>query len=136
MAFPYTLAAFTIASGAAVSNQVFIGDGELVGIVMDASAWTTALITFLASADGTNYYPIFDGTGTLVQVGGASTLALAAATYIAIGEEAHMSFAHFRGVQYLQLQSSSVASNAPTAVNQGGARVLTGVIRKTTTGTF
>ena len=68
MAFPYTLAAFTIASGAAVSNQVFIGDGELVGIVMDPTGWTTALISFLASADGVNYYPVVDGTGAVVVV--------------------------------------------------------------------
>ena len=136
MAFPYTLAPFTIANGAAVSNQVFIGDGELVGIVMDASAWTTALITFLASADGVNYYPVVDGTGTVVAAGGTSAEAVTYGTFIAIGDEAHISFSHFRGIQYLQLQSSSISSNVVSAVDQQGARALTGVIRKTTTGTF
>lgn len=127
MSFPYTLATFTIANGAAVSNPIFIADGELVGIVMDPTAWTTAALTFLASVDGTNFYPMYDGSDTLIEVA-----APAAARYIAIGDEAHISFAHFRGVQYLELQSGVPG----TTVNQGAARVLIGVIRKTTTGTF
>lgn len=134
MAFPYTLAPFTIANGAAVSNQIFIGDGELVGIVMDPTGWTTALISFLASADGVNYYPVVDGTGAVVVVGATDTVP--SATYVAIGDEPHISFSHFRGIQFLQLQSCSISTNTLTAVNQGAARVLTGVIRKSTTGTF
>lgn len=128
MSFPYTLATFTIANGAATSNQIFIADGELVGILMDPTGWTTAPLTFLVSVDGTNFYEMYDGSSTLVEVPTP-----AAATYIAIGEaEAHIGFAHFRGVQYLQLQSGTTASQ----VNQGAARTLVGVIRKTTTGTF
>jgi hypothetical protein len=132
MSFPYTLATFVIPNGAAVSNSIFIADGEPVGIVMDPIGWTAAAITFLASADGVNFYPIYDGDGVLVQIG--LTALPTAASYIAIGDEPHISFAHFRGVQYLQLQSSTVGTVTP--VNQGAARTLTGIIRKSLTGTF
>ena len=130
MSFPFSLATFTIANGANTSNQVFIGDSELVGLLMDPSAWTTAKISFLVSLDGTNFYPMYDGMGELIQLG--VTTALAAATYIAIGEETNVKFEHFRGVQWLQLQSGVPG----TTVNQGGARALTGVLRSSRAGSF
>jgi hypothetical protein len=133
VAFPYTLATFIIPNGAAVSNAIFIADGELVGIFMDTVGWTAAAITFLTSVDGVAaYVPMYDGNGTPLQVGGTTDPLYN--TYIAIGSEINVNWEHFRGSAYLQLQSSTKGSITP--VNQGAARTLIGVIRKSTTGVF
>lgn len=57
----------TIGAAASVSSAVDLGlDGVLSAVITD-SAWDTAGIQIEGSADGTNYFPVFDN-GTLVGV--------------------------------------------------------------------
>lgn len=129
--FPYSSPQVTIANGAALSSATQIGSGVLVGIIMPA-AWTAAAITFQASIDGVNFYPMYDANGVIIQVG--ATADPIAGAYIAIGSEINAKFDHFRGALYLKLQSSTAGSL--TAVNQGAARVLTLVVDKSLAGGF
>lgn len=127
MAFPYSLPLATIPNGAAVSNTIYLGDSELIGIVMP-SAWTAAALSFLVSVDNVNFFNMMDGTGN----NQVRIVTPTATTYIAIGEEANIKFEHFRGAMYLQLQSGVSGAT----VNQGAARALTLVLKKSTTGAF
>ena len=101
----------TIDNGASLSGVVDLGGRKLVAIVMPAS-WTAASLTFQASPDNVTYYNVYDGSTE-------RTLAVAASYYsaLAIGD--------WVGFRYLKIRSGTAAS----AVNQGGARVLTLVIQ-------
>jgi hypothetical protein len=125
--FPYSFPQATIANGAAVSNIVQIGVGVLVGMIIPA-VWTTAVITFLASVDGVNFFEMYSAAGQLIQVTPSPTVS----TYVAIGEDSDIKFEHFRGVIYLQLQSGTSASQ----VNQAQASVVTLVVDKSIAGAF
>jgi len=52
----------TIAIAQANSDALTINGGKVAVIEMPA-AWTTAVITFLTSMDGTNYFPAYDEEG-------------------------------------------------------------------------
>lgn len=101
----------TIANGESLSGAVDLKGRKLVGIVMPA-AWTSASLTFQASPDGTNYFNLYDG---------ATERALTvAASYYSM-----QNIGDWVGVRYLKIRSGTSGS----AVNQGGARVLTLVVQ-------
>lgn len=127
MSFPYSFPQVTIPSGTSTSGLALLYDSELVGIIMPA-AWTTAPITFIGSDDGNNFFGLFDGTGT----NGIKVTTPTPSTYIAIGEETNVKSEHFRGIIGLVIRSGT--SGLP--VNQTADRVLTLVLKKSTTGVF
>lgn len=108
--------ALTIANSASLSDAVDLQGKTLVGLLLSTS-WTAAAITFAGSIDGTNYYPVYtkDGEYSIasgnVPTSNGALFALDPAV-----------FASFR---YLKARSGTAAS----AVNQGGARTLTPVVR-------
>ena len=52
-----------ILSGASVSPAIPVDAGVLAGFIMPA-VWTTAGLTIEVSADGTNFYPLYDAYGS------------------------------------------------------------------------
>ena len=99
----------TIANGASLSGTVDLGTNRLFAIVMPAS-WTTAGLTFRVSADGTNFFDLYDDAGTEV------TFVAAASRVIQNSNPGR-----WLGFRYLQIRSGT----SGTPVNQGGARSLT-----------
>lgn len=99
----------TIANGASLSDAADLKNGRLAGIVIPA-AWTTANLTFQTSPDGVTYYDRYDNFGGEygVVVGGASRSIL-------------VPVIDWLGVRFLKVRSGTTGS----AVNQGGARILT-----------
>jgi hypothetical protein len=88
------------------------GWGTLVAIVVPAS-WTAADLTFQASNDDTTFTNLYNASGTEV------TVTAAASRWIALDPS------DFAGIAYLKVRSGTAAA----AVNQGGDRVVTFVIR-------
>jgi hypothetical protein len=103
----------TIASGGSLSGAANLGSGKLVGIIMPAS-WTAADLTFNVTADGTNYFNLYDDV-----VERTIPSAAAAAS-------------HFIGLDYrqwLMVQGIKVRSGtAGIPVNQGADRIITLVV--------
>lgn len=99
----------TIANGASLSGAVDLGTLRLFAIQMPTS-WTSANLTFQVSTDGTNYYNLYDDTGTEV------TWTAAASQVIQSSNPGR-----WLAFQYLKVRSGTSGS----AVNQGGARTLT-----------
>lgn len=103
----------TIASGASLSDSMNLGGLRLFGIVMPA-AWTAANLTFQASFDGgTTYVDMYDYNGLEV-VATTSTSRLIVLDPVV-----------FAAIPLLKIRSGTAAS----AVNQGGDRTLTLVLR-------
>lgn len=111
--FPISQPTATILDGESLSNAVSIGHGRLVGIVVPAS-WTTAVITFQGSADGTNFYDMYDSQGAEITCQAASSV------YITIDDAAVG--------PWLKLRSGTTGS--PTT--QSGDIALTLVVQKFT----
>jgi hypothetical protein len=108
---PISSVSATIAAGATgLSGAVDLGYSALTGIVMPGT-WVAASLTFQASADGTNYFNLYDN-GTEV------SLTVAADRFIQIDP------AKWRGIRYLKVRSGA----AGAAVNQTATRVLTLVV--------
>lgn len=125
--FPYALPQVTIPNGQAISNSVQIGSGVLVGLIVPA-AWTAAEISFLASVDGVNFFPLYDGTGN-------NPIAIetpVAGSYVTFGYETNIKFDSFRSVLYLEVVSGVPGAN----VNQGAARTIQLVVDKSLMGTI
>lgn len=101
----------TIANGASLSDALNIASRNFFGIIMPAT-WTTAVMTFQGSYDGTTYYNLYDDAGDEV------TFTVDASRYVII-----TSPAKFLGLKKLKIRSGTSGS----AVNQGGARTI-GVI--------
>jgi hypothetical protein len=100
----------TIANGAALSNAIDLGDGELYAIFMPAG-WTAAAVTFAAATS-------LAGTYNLVENAAGTELSLAtpgASDVITLDPEA------FRGLRFIKIRSGT----AGTPVNQGAERVIT-----------
>ncbi|MBZ9937352.1 hypothetical protein LB518_13690 [Mesorhizobium sp. BR1-1-16] len=100
----------TIANGASLSSAADLGTGRLVGLIMPA-AWTTASISFQASADGTTFFNLHD-------VGAERTIASSdavASHFIAL------CLADWLGVRAIKIRSGS----ADSVVNQSADRVIT-----------
>lgn len=63
--------------GQSESNAVQLNEGTLVGLTVSGSTLSASSVTFLASADGVTYLPLYDDTGTEV----ALTVSTAARNY-------------------------------------------------------
>lgn len=100
----------TIASGASLSGAVDLGTGRIVGLILPA-AWTTASITFQASADGTNFFDLYDD----------ATQRELASSIVVASRFLALPMADWLGIRAVKLRSGS--SGAP--VNQGAARAIT-----------
>lgn len=101
----------TIANGESLSGAIDLGGRKLAGIVMPAS-WTAAALTFQASPDGVNYFNVYDNATE-------RSLTVAASYYSALTPSSWTS------IRWVKLRSGTAGS----AVNQGGARVLTLVVQ-------
>lgn len=107
MPWPYTTATVTIANGASLSGALSVG-GRLVGAIIMPSAWTTAVLTFQASDDGTTFRNVYD------EYGAEYTVQASADRHIVLDP------AKLSGCQYLQIRSGTSGA----AVNQGGSRSI------------
>jgi hypothetical protein len=101
----------TIANGASLSGAVDLKGRKLVAIIMPAS-WTAASLTFQGSVNDTDYFNVYDGATE-------RALIVAASYYSALN------IGDWVGFRYLKIRSGTAAS----AVNQGGARVITLVVQ-------
>lgn len=102
----------TIANGAALSGLADLGGVVLVGIVMPA-AWTTAALTFSASAEPSTGSQTF--SDLYVSGGTELSYTVVAAHYIAVDP------ANWYGIRFVKLRSGT--GGAP--VNQAADRILT-----------
>src|SRR5690242_8642270 len=98
----------TIANGSSLAPAIDIGPNTLVAVVMPA-AWDAAAMTFAGSIDGTNFFPLYDETGTEINI------PVAASRYVKLDPSV------FAGVRYVQVRSGTSGS----AVNQTANRVIT-----------
>jgi len=102
----------TIANGASLSGACDLGNARLSAIYMPSS-WTTADLTFQASADGVTYQDLYasDNAGNdaeyLIGAGSARVITVP--------------IADFAALRYLKVRSGTTGS----AVAQGGARTIT-----------
>lgn len=101
MALPIPITA-TIAAGNALSPEVDLGTGTLVGITMP-SAWTVAVITFQVTTDGGATW-----NEMTTSAGAAVSFTVAASQYIAVDP------ALWRGINAIKVRSGTVGA----AVNQ------------------
>jgi hypothetical protein len=97
----------TITSGQSLSAAVDLKDMPILAIVIP-SAWTTADLTFQASADGTTYYDVYNLLGT------EHTVVAAASRYIAFMP------LEFQWARYIKIRSGT----SGTPVAQGGTRTI------------
>lgn len=97
-----------IASGAALSGAIDLGEGRAVFVQLPA-AWTAANLSFQVSADGVTWADLYDRDGQ-------EYVAQAAA-----GRAILLPITDFVGIRHLKIRSGAAA--AP--VNQGAARTLT-----------
>lgn len=114
MPSPDTTPVAVIPNGTALSQAVYIGHGNLVGVQMPA-AWTTANLTFQASLDGTTFQNLFDDGGT------EYTITALVSQNITIRVPV-------QGALWVIVRSGT--SGSP--VNQGAARSVTLLIKKLT----
>jgi hypothetical protein len=101
----------TIANGASLSGAVDLKGRKLVAIIMPAS-WTAASLTFQGSVNDTDYFDLYDGATE-------RALTVAASRYVM------QNIGDWVGARYLKVRSGTSGS----AVNQGGARVITLVVQ-------
>jgi len=106
-----TLASSTISNGTSLSSAIDFGASTLFGIQIPSS-WTTANLTFQASADGVTYGNLYDSTGTEV------TVTAAASEFIVFASPAP-----WLGIRYLKIRSGT----SGTPVNQAADRALLAV---------
>lgn len=105
----------TIANGASLSGAVDINGANLTAILMPA-AWTAAGLSF-QGGDGTTLGDLYDASGAEVFIPAAAAIANACIILPAGG---------LLGLQQIKIRSGTTG----TAVNQGGARTLTLLLRK------
>lgn len=98
----------TISNGTSLSSAVDLGGTTLFAIQIPAS-WTTANITFQASADGVTYANLYDSTGTEV------TVTAAASEFIVFSSPAP-----WLGIRFIKIRSGT----SGTPVNQAADRAL------------
>ena len=65
--YPYSFASANIAANGTLSQAISTNGKKLVGLLCP-STWTSATITFFGSIDGTNFFQIYDYTGTAVSI--------------------------------------------------------------------
>ena len=110
-------ASVTIASGAALSNAVNLGDKVLCALIVSAT-WTAAHFTFQVSDDqGATWYDLLDDKFAEVDI---------TADGSAGGKRIALDPSTFADVDFIKVRSGTSA----TPVNQAGDRVITLVARK------
>lgn len=112
----FSVTTVTIADSASLSGAADLSSqsGTLVAI-QTPSGWTSAVMTFQASFDGTTYGNLYNSAGAEVTTG-----SIAASTYVALDP------ADFAGVRYLKVRSGT----SGTAVNQSSGDILQLVLRQ------
>lgn len=105
-------ATVTIANGASLSSTADLAGATLIGIITPNTLDGT-VITLQASIDNTNFFNVFDGTGT------ETSLAVSTNRYIPLNPADYVSF------RYLKLRTGTSA----TGTTQGGSRSITLVYR-------
>lgn len=121
--FPIRVMQFQILSGQSLSNQVYCGDADLVGIIMD-SAWTAASITFqsgvpLPNANGDSQSaPTFNNLFN--QAGSEVTITTPAAS-----EQISIPADSINGSVWIKVRSGTSAS----PVTQGATRTMYAIAR-------
>lgn len=105
----------TIADSASLSGAVDLSSfsGTLVAI-QTPSGWTSAVLTFQASYDGTTYANLYNSAGAEVTTG-----TIAASYYVALDP------ADFAGIRYLKVRSGTSGS----ATNQSSGDTLQLILR-------
>lgn len=98
----------TIAAASSLSPAIDLTTKRLAGIIIPAS-WTTANLTLQASADGTNWFNVYDALGTEYTITAAASLAII------------VPLTDMIGFRYLKIRSGT----SGTPVNQTDARTLT-----------
>ena len=68
----------SIVVGQSQSNIFSLNEDSAVGLVISASTVTGTAMTFLGSIDGTNFYPVYDNTGTEVNISVGATARIVA----------------------------------------------------------
>ena len=106
----------TIPSGQSLSGAAALEGKALVAVITPA-AWTAAALTFLKSADGGSFYPVFD-QGAEVSVS-SGLIPTAEARWFDLDPAGWLNASH------LKVRSGTNAA----AVNQGADRALTLVVR-------
>lgn len=109
--FPVASNLVTIADGQSLSGKTYVGHGALVSVVIP-TGWDAASITFRGSADGENFYDIYDYLGVEVEIQAA------ASRMVAVD--------NFAGAPWIKVRSGTAGS----PVNQTGDIVLTLVVQK------
>jgi len=102
----------TIANGASLSGAVDISGTTLVAYIMPSS-WTAADITFEVSADGVNFYNLYD------QFDNEVINHVDASRFVAVIPS------EFASIRYIKFRSGTSSS----AVNQGAERSITLITR-------
>ena len=102
----------TIANGASLSDAVDLTGLSVIGIVMPAT-WTTATLSFQGSHDGSTYQELKDEFDTLLSYN----------PLVACNRSVDPT--HLLPWRYIKVRSGTAAS----AVNQGGARIITFIVR-------
>lgn len=108
----------TIADSASLSgaaNFTGLPGAALCGIIVP-STWTTAVLSFAASADNSTFYPVYNASGAEVVTG---SITGGTAVWVALDPS------DFAGIPYLKVRSGT----SGTAVNQSGGDTLTLVYR-------
>lgn len=108
----------TIANAASLSdaaNFTALPGASLCGIIVP-STWSTAALSFAASADNSTFYPMYNASGAELATG---SITGGTAVWVALDP------ADFAGVPYIKVRSGTVGA----AVNQSGGDVLTLVYR-------
>jgi hypothetical protein len=104
----------TIAAAGSLSGAVDCGAGLFPVALVLPAVWTAADITLQASADGTNYYDVYQSDNT------EYTIKAAASRFIILDP------ADLAGVRYLKVRSGT----SGTPVAQAAERVISVVIRQ------
>lgn len=107
MAWPYVSATATITSGQSLSGAVGLG-GRLLGALVMPSGWTTAVLTFQASDDGTTFRNVYD------EFGNEYTVQAAVDRHILLDPS------KFSGCDAIKIRSGTSGA----AVNQGADRSI------------
>ena len=96
-----------IAINTSLSSAVQIFGG-LLSIIEMPAAWDAANLTFQTSGDGTNYFNVYDDSGTEVTVTASTSRRI------------RLEPSQWAGIQYIKIRSGT----AGVAVNQTAARTL------------
>lgn len=101
------LASVTIADGASLSDALALGDYRGVATVRIPASWSTGVVSFAVSHDGTTYVPLYDRDGEVT---------FPAASSVGFTIDPTL----FLGWAFVKVRSGTAGS----AANQTGAKVV------------